>query len=128
MSFSYLPLPVYLLLMITIAFALFVWILKSWNRESKLSLGGIAVIGIAILGLALNRMGEERNIFESSLGILKWLIQVAAFVGINLVMFSGYKKVKHDPQKKRTALILISAFYLILLLMAIIVIYGLSLR
>lgn len=121
MSFGYLPLPLYVLLGLTVFGVLTYYSIKGWKNDPKTLSVGIFILGLSSLGACANRLGEELQIFGDGLSLIQDFTFWVGVIGTLLGIIGGLQKVKHDPYRRRIALISLGFLALIVLFMIVLV-------
>lgn len=126
MSFSYLSLPLYLLMIIIVSCGLAFYSIKVWNKEPKMLLVGLFILGLSTLGGGLNRLSEELQFFGDSVSLIKSLTVWVGFIGTIFIIIGAFQKVKNDPHRKKLIIVILGIVLLIYLFIALLIKYSLS--
>lgn len=123
MSFEFLPIPYYLLMMLVGLIVLIRYVVKVWNQENKILLVGLLIISFSALGTSASRIIKETGYYGSIYSIVTKLTFYSAFLSAILIIIGGLKKVKNDPYRKRMVIIILVFFSVTIALLVVPVLY-----
>lgn len=110
MSFAFLTLSLYLIMMIVISIILISYVVKEWNRENKTLLIGLLVLGLSSLGVGISRVTGISGLYEKISTIITMGTIWLGLIGTVLVVLGAFLKVKNNPYRGKLVLIIIVSF------------------
>ncbi|RJG21451.1 hypothetical protein [Paenibacillus thiaminolyticus] len=125
MSFSYLPWPLYVILLFGMGLYIIVFAMKGIRNYPRDFSIGLVLLATGCILIAINKTIESLNINNSKI----WQIDLVAIplgvVSIVFIFAGAYKGTKHDPEKHKVVRICIYSIIGTFVMMGILVILAL---
>lgn len=100
MSFDFLPLPLFIVLVLGSAFYVLFIAWRSFQKDNKLLAISYLFLALADIGGGLYRLFRDLRILVDHLGVIIFLAISLLGVGVILNLVGTYKTVKNDEKKK----------------------------
>jgi hypothetical protein len=116
MSFGFLPWPIYILLILIAVFVCYAWVKETWKEHPKFLTVGIVLQCIGALMAGIHRLIDKTGILITYLELIRNLSIICTVPALIFFIIGAYIKVKDDPYRKKTVLLLIYVLVTILTL------------
>ncbi|MCE5170378.1 hypothetical protein LQV63_13765 [Paenibacillus profundus] len=120
MSFSYLPWPLFVILVFSCAFITIRLVVKEPNRYPKVAVLGMVLVGVGGILLGINKILKNYNLMSDKLWMVEMIAIFCSLVAGVCILAGAYIKTKNDPDKHKMVLACIFIVVAVLLMVGVI--------